>query len=70
MSKIFIIIIITEDNDCDIMTIQVIILVKVDEPDGSIKGKHKLVDNCFLKNLKSKVKSTLIVIEIKCIKLT
>ena len=50
----------TEDIDCVIVTIQVIRFVEIDECDGSIKGEHKLVGNCFSINLRTKVTPKLI----------
>ena len=41
--KVFIKAIITRNIDCDVIVIQDMIFVKRDKPDGSMKGKHKLV---------------------------
>ena len=37
----------TEDIDCDIIIMQEMIFVNKDDPDGSTKGRHKLVAICF-----------------------
>ena len=41
--KVFIKTIIIENIDCDVIVILDMIFVKRDKPDGSMKGKHKLV---------------------------
>ena len=59
MSKQLITIIDIESADCDITVNHDVTFVIIDEPEGSMKGKHKLVGKCFSVILKSKATTKL-----------
>ena len=60
----------TEHIDCDMITTQDITFVMIDEPDGSIKGRHKLVGNCISMNWNTRVRTKLVQKENTCIEVT
>ena len=53
----------------NMIVIQEIIFPKIDNPDGLIKGKHRLVATCISVNLKTKVITKLMNTKNICIKL-